>query len=49
MDFYVFNKANRFEDDIYAFGEQIDLKTGEFEVCVECKLPLGMREWLSPR
>lgn len=49
MNFYVIDKSNRFEDDRYAFGEQIDQKTGDFEVCEECELPVGMREWLSPR
>ena len=49
MDFYVIDKSNRFEDGRYAFGEQIEQKTGDFEVCEECKLPVGMRQWLSPR
>lgn len=49
MDFYVIDKSSRYEDDKYAFGEHIDQKTGDFEVCEECKLPVGMREWVSPR
>ncbi|MDF2984708.1 MAG: hypothetical protein K0R50_218 [Eubacterium sp.] len=47
MDFYVINN-NRFNDSKYAFGESIDQKTGDFEICEVCKSPISMRRWLPP-
>lgn len=49
MEFYVIDRGNRFMDDRFAYGEVVDLVTGDFEKCEVCEAPVGMREWLPPR
>ena len=47
MNFYILNR-NRFNDTEYAFGEPIQLKTGDFDKCEVCESPISMRKWLPP-
>ncbi|MCX7747061.1 MAG: hypothetical protein N2645_09250 [Clostridia bacterium] len=47
MKFYVINR-NLFNDSDYAYGEEVEHKTGEFEKCEECGKPISMRKWLPP-
>lgn len=47
MKFFVMN-IKRFNDTEFAYGEQVELVTGDFEKCVDCGLPIGMRKWLPP-
>lgn len=48
MQFYIMQNK-RFNDVDYAYGEQIDLRTGDFDKCEFCGLPISMRKWLQPR
>lgn len=47
MRFYVIN-MHLFDDNKYAYGEQVDQKTGGFEKCEICGSPISMRKWLPP-
>jgi len=47
MSFYVIN-MHLFDDKKYAYGEQVDQKTGDFEKCEICGSPISMRKWLPP-
>lgn len=49
MDFYVIDRSNRFNDTKYAYGEEVEQKTGNYETCQVCGAPVSLREWLSPR
>lgn len=48
MNFYVVDVV-LFDDKNYAYGETVDLETGESEKCPVCGLAVGKREWLPPR
>jgi hypothetical protein len=47
MNFYVVNR-HFFDDKEYAYGEQVDQKTGDFEKCDICGSAISMRKWLTP-
>lgn len=47
MTFYVVDRQ-RFNDKEYAYGEQVDQNTGEFEKCEICGSAVSMRKWLPP-
>ncbi len=47
MSFYVIN-MHLFDDKKYAYGEQVDQKTGDFEKCDICGSAISMRKWLPP-
>lgn len=47
MKFYVINQQ-LFNDDHYAYGEQVDQKTGDFDKCDICRAPISSRKWLPP-
>ena len=37
-----------FYDCMYAYGEQVNQETGDFEKCDICGSPISMRRWLPP-
>lgn len=47
MNFFVVDRQ-RFNDNEYAYGEQVDQKTGDYEKCETCGSPISMRKWLPP-
>lgn len=47
MKFFVMERQ-RFNDNEYAYGEQVDQKTGDFEKCDICGSAISMRKWLPP-
>lgn len=47
MNFFVLNNPG-FEVAEYAYGEEIDLKTGDAPKCSVCGGTIGDREWLPP-
>ena len=47
MKFHVID-INKFDDTEYAYGEQVNQKTGDFERCNTCGSAISMRKWLPP-
>jgi len=47
MKFFVMDRQ-RFNDNEYAYGEQVKQITGDFEKCDICGAAISMRKWLSP-
>lgn len=47
MQFYVVDMS-RFDDREFAYGEQVDQKTGDFDRCSVCGRAISMRKWLPP-
>jgi hypothetical protein len=47
MNFYIINN-NLFDDSRYAYGEEMDHHTGNYEKCNVCGKPISMRKWMPP-
>jgi len=47
MKFYIIENS-RYYDNNFAFGEQINPETGDFQKCEKCGNPISMRKWIPP-